>query len=232
MTAVDGLDLEISRGEICALLGPNGAGKTTTILMLLGLTAISSGKAEVLGLNPMEKPLEIKRGVGYLPENVGFYGDLSAEENLSFVARLNGLAGREVGEAVRENLTLVGLDEVAGRKVAAFSRGMRQRLGLAEVLIKNPQIMILDEPTLGLDPEGIEEMLGLIDSLASRRGLTVLISSHLLHLVEQVAHRVVILKKGRLKAAETVGELAKGASLTGGLAEVYRHYFHHGEEGG
>lgn len=230
VTAVDHLDLEIGPGQICALLGPNGAGKTTVILMLLGLTAITSGTAEALGFDPMEKPLEIRRRVGYLPENVGFYGELSAGENLAFVARLNGLEGREALKAVRENLEIVGLAEVADRKTAAFSRGMRQRLGLAEVLIKKPRLMILDEPTLGLDPEGIDEMLNLIVSLAAERGLTVLVSSHLLHLVERVAHRVAILKKGRLLAAGTVAELARTASPGGGLAEVYRYYFHQGEE--
>lgn len=231
VTAVDHLDLEIGPGQICALLGPNGAGKTTTILMLLGLTAITSGTAEVLGLDPGKKPLEIKRRVGYLPENVGFYGELSAAENLAFVARLNGLEGREALEAVRVNLETVGLAEAAGRKVAAFSRGMRQRLGLAEVLIKKPRLLILDEPTLGLDPGGIDEMLDLIVSLAKEHGLTVLISSHLLHMVERVAHLVAILKKGRLLAAGSVAELARAASLEGGLIDVYRHYFHQGEEG-
>lgn len=225
VTAVDGLTLSITGGEICALLGPNGAGKTTTILMLLGLTEASSGSVRVLGLDPAREPLEIRRRVGYLPENVGFYGDLSAAENLRFVAGLNGLEGREAETLIAESLNAVGLAETAGRKTSALSRGMRQRLGLAEVLVKRPRIMILDEPTLGLDPEGIDEMLRLISTLAEERGLTVLLSSHLLPLVERVAHRVFILKKGRLAAAGKPAELASAAALSGGLSEVYRHYF-------
>ena len=225
-SAVENLDMRLGPGEICALLGPNGAGTTTTILMLLGLTGISSGRARVLGFDPMDRPLEIKRRVGYLPENVGFYNDLTAAENLRFVAGLNGLSGPEAEWAIEESLLAVGLGEVSGKKAAAFSRGMRQRLGLAEVLVKKPEIMILDEPTLGLDPDGIDDILALIASLAQERNLSVLISSHLLPLVERVAHRALILKRGRAVASGRLDELAEAASLRGGLSEVYRHYFH------
>lgn len=237
------VNLDIEAGQFISLLGPNGAGKTTTILMLLGLAEISGGSARVLGYDPSAKPLEIKRRVGYLPENVGFYGDLSAAENLSFVAALNGLEGRAAARAAGNCLEAVSLTYAAGRKVATFSRGMRQRLGLAEVLVKNPRIMILDEPTLGLDPDGIDEILRLIASLAQDRGLSILISSHLLPLVERVAHRAAILKQGRLVAAGTLGELASGAAVKRGahqagpgsdspLSRAYRHYFHKGENDG
>lgn len=226
VTAVDGLTISVGRGEIFGLLGPNGAGKTTTILMLMGLSERSSGQARVLGFDPAENPLEIKRRVGYLPENVGFYPDLSARQNLRFVAELNGLAGTELEGALNRALEAVGLTDAADRRAAVFSRGMRQRLGLAELLVKSPQIVFLDEPTLGLDPDGIDQMLGLIAELAEKQGLTVLLSSHLLHLVERVAHRVAILKKGRLMAAGPVAELAEAAGVENNLPAVYRRYFH------
>ncbi len=223
--AVDGLDLTVYAGEVFGLLGPNGAGKTTTILMLLGLTEPSGGTARVLGRDPLRHPLEIKRRVGYLPENVGFYADLTARRNLRFVAELNGLAGAAGEAKVAETLAAVGLAEAADRRVAGFSRGMRQRLGLAEVLVKSPEIFLLDEPTLGLDPEGIESMLELVASLAAERGLTVVLSSHLLPLVERVAHRVAILRQGRQAAEGAVAELAGAAGLAPNLPAVYRHYF-------
>ncbi|MDL2260109.1 ABC transporter ATP-binding protein [Deltaproteobacteria bacterium OttesenSCG-928-K17] len=230
VTAVDGLDLSVGRGEILGLLGPNGAGKTTTILMLLGLSTPDAGSVRVLGFDPAEKPLEVKRRVGYLPENVGFYNDLSARRNLAFVAGLNGLAGPELAAAVDGALSAVGLSDAADRRAGTFSRGMRQRLGLAEVLVKSPQIVFLDEPTLGLDPDGIDQMLELIAGEAEKRGLTVVLSSHLLHLVEKVAHRAAILKQGRLMACGGVGELAEAAGVDENLPAVYRHYFH-GEDG-
>ena len=222
-TAVDGLNLAVYPGEIFGLLGPNGAGKTTTILMLMGLSEPSAGTCSVLGLSPRDKPLEIKRRVGYLPENVGFYPDMTARQNLRYVAELNRLESAEA--LVAENLELVGLAEAADLKVSAFSRGMRQRLGLAEVLIKSPEIFFLDEPTLGLDPDGIDRMLDLIADLSAARKLTVVLSSHLLHLVERVAHRVAILKKGRLMASGRIADLAAEAGLEPNLPAVYRHYF-------
>jgi ABC-2 type transport system ATP-binding protein len=222
-TVVSDLSLGVRAGEIFGFLGPNGAGKTTTLLMLLGLSEPSSGEAKVLGLNPVKEPLAVKSKVGYLPENTGFYGDLTAWENLAFVAELNRLEKAE--GLLEETLRLVSLYEVRDRPVGAFSRGMRQRLGLAEVLIKKPQLIFLDEPTLGLDPEGIATMLGLIESLPREMGLSVVLSSHLLHLVAKVAHRVAILNKGRLLALGTVGDLAREAGVEANLEEVYRRYF-------
>ena len=224
-TAVNNLNLCIGAGEIFGLLGPNGAGKTTTILMLMGLTVPDAGEALVLGLSPFKNPLEIKRRLGYLPENVGFYGEMTARQNLNFVSELNGLTGQARNKAVGEALNLVELASDADRPVSGFSRGMRQRLGLAEVLMKEPEILFLDEPTLGLDPEGIEKILSLIADLSADKGLTVVLSSHLLHLVEDLAHRVAILKAGHLMAAGTVGGLAGAAGLAPNLPAVYRHYF-------
>jgi len=155
--AVDGLTLTLPKGEVFGLLGPNGSGKTTTILMLLGLTEPTSGAVRVLGYDPSRHPLEVKRRVGYLPDSIGFYDDLTARENLRYTARLNGLPRAEAEARIDEVLARVGVASVADRRVGAFSRGMRQRLGLAEVLLKRPEIAILDEPTAGLDPEAATE---------------------------------------------------------------------------
>ncbi|MDR1395626.1 MAG: ABC transporter ATP-binding protein [Deltaproteobacteria bacterium] len=227
-TVVDCLNLKVRPGEIFGFLGPNGAGKTTTLLMLLGLSEPSSGRAEVLGLDPRREPLKVKSQTGYLPENMGFYGDLTASENLDYITELNGL-GRPAGLR-DEILEMVGLKEAGSKLVSAFSRGMRQRLGLAGVLIKNPRLIFLDEPTLGLDPEGIATMLDLIERLPRERGLTVILSSHLLHLVARVATRVGILNRGRLLALGTLEELAEKTGGRSDLEEIYRHFFRQGEE--
>src|SRR5690606_30866566 len=154
-TAVAGLDLTIYEGEVFGLLGPNGAGKTTTILMLLGLTEPTAGSVRVLGWDPARDPIEVKRAVGYLPENIGFYDDMTGRENLLYTARLNGLPERDAQERIDSLLTAVGLEGAGDRLVRVYSRGMRQRLGLADVLVKRPRMIILDEPTLGIDPAGI-----------------------------------------------------------------------------
>ncbi|MDR1872254.1 MAG: ABC transporter ATP-binding protein [Deltaproteobacteria bacterium] len=223
-TVVKGLNLKVRAGEIFGFLGPNGAGKTTTLLMLLGLSEPSSGWARVLGHDPVKEPLAVKSKVGYLPENTGFYGDLTARENLEYVANLNRLVDFE--RRLEETLTLVGLIEVQKRLVSTFSRGMRQRLALAEVLIKKPGLVFLDEPTLGLDPEGITTILELIARLPVELGVSVILSSHLLHLVDKVAHRVAILNKGRLLAMGSVAELAQAVGLSEpNLEEVYQKYY-------
>jgi ABC-2 type transport system ATP-binding protein len=188
VVAVEDLNLEVAEGEVFGLLGPNGSGKTTTILMLLGLTEPTSGEARVLGLDPMREPLKVKAKVGYLPDQVGFYGELTAWENLRYTTRLLGLPEAEAKARMEEVLKRMGLWEVKDRRVSAFSRGMRQRLGLAEVLLKRPQVAILDEPTLGLDPEAAREFLGLIKDLKAE-GITVLLSSHLLHQVQEICDR-------------------------------------------
>ncbi|MDR1546578.1 MAG: ABC transporter ATP-binding protein [Deltaproteobacteria bacterium] len=219
-TAVDHLDLAVEAGEIFGFLGPNGAGKTTTLLMLLGLSEPSEGRALVLGLDPLRSPLAVKSKTGYLAENMGVYRDMTARESLRYIAELNRLDRVELAAA--EALELVGLGEAADKLTGAFSRGMRQRLGLAEVLIKQPGLVFLDEPTLGLDPDGIAAMLELIERLPRERGLTVVLSSHLLHLVSRVAHRVAILDHGRLLAQGSVAELAAERGVAPDLEEVYR----------
>ncbi|MCX8088964.1 MAG: ATP-binding cassette domain-containing protein [Meiothermus ruber] len=208
VVAVEGLELRIEAGEVYGLLGPNGSGKTTTILMLLGLTEPSAGQVRVLGLDPVREPLSLKRQVGYLPDSVGFYGEMTAWENLSYIARLNGLPPALAKARMERVLERMGLAEVAHRPVGAFSRGMRQRLGLAEVLLKEPKVVILDEPTLGLDPEAAQEFLKMIQSLKSE-GITVLLSSHLLHQVQAICDRVGLFHKGKLVLEGRVEELAQ-----------------------
>ena len=189
-TAVDRLTFRLNEGEMFGFLGPNGAGKTTTLLMLLGLTEPTSGKARGLGVDPSRDPITVKAHIGYLQENMGFYSDLNAFQMLRFVADLNQIRS-DVGDArIEEALEAVGLHEEAGKRISTYSRGMRQRLGIAEVLIKEPQIAFMDEPTLGLDPDGTNRMMDLIERLSQEKNMTVLLSSHMLHLVQRICHRV------------------------------------------
>jgi ABC-2 type transport system ATP-binding protein len=228
--AVDHLSFEVKEGEVFGFLGPNGAGKTTTLLMLLGLTRPTEGSALVCGMEPVRNAREVKRMVGYLPENVGFYSDLDAIESLQYVANLNGINDRDrVQEKIREVLAIVGLSEDARKKVGAYSRGMRQRLGIAEVLIKDPKVMYLDEPTLGLDPDGALKMIELIKKLNEERNITVLLSSHHLQQVQRLSHRVGIMIKGRMVAQGSIDTLAKEKFGVGEkeytLEEIYMKYF-------
>jgi ABC-2 type transport system ATP-binding protein len=205
--AVDDLNLSVDRGEVFGLLGPNGAGKTTTILMLLGLTEPSGGEVRVLGFDPVRQPLSVKARVGYMPDQVGFYDELTARENLIYIAKLNGIPRSEIQRRVEQAIERVHLTQVIDKRTGTFSRGMRQRLGLADVLIKNPQLIIMDEPTQGLDPELAHEFLGLIQSL-KEEGTTILLSSHLLHQVQAVCDRVGLFSQGRMVLQGTVPELA------------------------
>jgi len=207
-TAVDHLTLSIHRGEIFGLLGPNGAGKTTTILMLLGLSEPTSGTAKVCGIDPSFQPLLVKEKVGYLPDEVGFYENLSGLENLLYTAALNRIETSDAEKKARSLLEQVGLSKKASEKVHTYSRGMKQRLGLADILIKEPEIIILDEPTSGIDPEGVRELLALIKQLSSERNMTVLLSSHQLHQVQQICHRVGIFVEGKLIAEGPIKDLA------------------------
>jgi ABC-2 type transport system ATP-binding protein len=211
--AVDHISFSVGRGEIFGLLGPNGAGKTTTILMLLGLTEISGGEVRVLGFNPAREPLSVKRRVGYLPDTVGFYDGLSAADNLHYTARLIGFSRGERAKRVAGAIERVGLAEFADKRVATFSRGMRQRLGLAEILMKGAQIAILDEPTSGLDPHATAELLGIIRAFKAE-GVSVLLSSHLLERVQSVCDRVALFHNGKIALMGSVPEL--GRQVLGG----------------
>jgi ABC-2 type transport system ATP-binding protein len=209
-TVVDCLNFQVKENEIFGLLGPNGAGKTTTILMLLGLTEPSGGSARVFGHNPNREPLKVKRLVGYLPEEVGFYDDLTARENLKFIADLNGINPADTERRVDEVLDTVGLAQEKDVTTGKFSRGMRQRLGIADVLIKQPRLVILDEPTSGLDPKGINQLLDLIVGLPAK-GTSVLLSSHQLHQVQRVCNRVGILSRGKMVVEGAIDELGREA---------------------
>jgi len=206
--AVNALDLAVRQGEVFGLLGPNGSGKTTTILMLLGLTEPTSGDVQVLGLDPARQPLSVKARVGYMPDEVGFYDELSARANLNYIVRLNGLSGAEAQRRIDSSLERVGLGDVADRPVATFSRGMRRRLGVADVLLKEPQLIIMDEPTQGLDPEGARSLLQTIRDLKGEN-ITILLSSHLLHQVQTICDRVGLFRHGRMELVGTVPELAR-----------------------
>ena len=177
--------------------------------MLLGLTEPSGGSARVVGMDPARRPLEVKRRVGYLPDAVGFYGNLSGRQNLRYTARLNGLEAEDAEAQIGHVLEQVGLVGRADTKTDTYSRGMLQRLGIADALLKNPDVLILDEPTTSIDPIGVVEILDLLRSLVRDRGMTVLLSSHLLTQVQSVCDRVGIFASGRLIGVGTVAELAE-----------------------
>lgn len=207
--AVDDLNLNIQKGEIFGLLGPNGAGKTTTILMMLGLTEPTAGTAHVCGYNATNSPIPVKRKVGYMPDSLGFYDNMTALENLMYVGELNGIRQAKIKERALSVMRMVGLENEIDKKTSAYSRGMKQRLGLADVLIKQPDVVILDEPTLGIDPSGVKEFLTLLRQLSRQQGLTVLLSSHHLHHVQQVCDRVGIFVKGKLLVEGNMDTLSK-----------------------
>ena len=213
--AVNHLDLSIRRGEVFGLLGPNGAGKTTTILMLLGLTEPTLGTARINGMDCTRNSIEVKRITGYLPDNVGFYPDMTGRENLRFTGRLNGLDEKTIKEKTEELLERVGMTYAADQKTGTYSKGMRQRLGIADVLMKDPQVIILDEPTLGLDPEGMRDFLKLIKELSVEDGRTVLVSSHQLYQIQQICDRVGIFVAGSLIACGRIEELGRQIAREG-----------------
>jgi len=214
VTVVDHLNFHVKENEVFGLLGPNGAGKTTTILMMLGLTEPASGTVRVCGFDPTREPINVKRIVGYLPEAVGFYDNLTARENLEFVADLNNISRVESRRRVDNVLETVGLSAERDMPTGKFSRGMKQRLGIADVLIKEPKLIILDEPTSGLDPQGINQLLDLIVGLP-KMGTTVLLSSHQLYQVQRVCHSIAILAKGKMVIEGAIDKLGREAMAGG-----------------
>jgi ABC-2 type transport system ATP-binding protein len=226
---VNHLTLQIYEGEVFGFLGPNGAGKTTTLLMFLGLTEPTSGKATVIGFDPTREPFHVKEKVGFLPENVGFYDDMDARQNLHYIARLNRIPDEISAKRIEALLKEVGLYEEAEKKVGTYSKGMRQRLGIAEVLVKEPRLIFLDEPTIGLDPDGTNRMLDLIHSLSREKNMTIFLSSHLLDQVQRICDRVGIMIKGDLVAIGPIEELAKKKLGVDKehytLEEIYMKYF-------
>ena len=203
--AVDDASFTVERGEIVGLLGPNGAGKTTTMRILTCFFPASAGRVTIAGLDIFTESLEVRRRIGYMPENVPLYPEMRVDEYLRFRARLKGVPGRRVNRRVAEVKELCGLEDVGLRIIGQLSKGYRQRTGLAEALVHDPELLILDEPTIGLDPNQIRQVRGLIRELAQRH--TILLSSHILPEVEMTCGRVLILKAGRIVASDTPGNL-------------------------
>jgi len=218
--AVNKVSFTLNKSEIFGMLGPNGSGKTTTILMLLGLLDATKGSVSVLGYNPLRTPLEIKKRVSYLPDSVGFYSNLSAYENVDYTTRFLNLDGKERKERINIALKKMRLYKNRNDKIKTFSHGMKQRLGLAEVLIKKPAIAILDEPTQGLDPESVSEFLDIIRSFRDDENMSVLISSHQLNQVQSVCNRVGLFSQGSLITYGTVKELSEAQFGTNRLIDL------------
>lgn len=213
-TVVNDLNLTVKKGEIFGLLGPNGAGKSTIILMILGLMEPTSGSISVAGFNSTREPLKVKRITGYLPERVGFYEDMTAKGNLAYTAELNNIPYKEIPKKIDEVLEIVDLLENKNQLIKTFSKGMRQRLGIADVLIKDPELIIFDEPTEGLDVKVANQILHTIANLNKQKNITFLLSSHQLNLMQRICPRVGILSKGKLISEGSVESL--GRSLFGG----------------
>jgi ABC-2 type transport system ATP-binding protein len=206
-TAVDGLNMEVNKGEIFGFLGPNGAGKTTTVLMLMGLSVPTSGTGIVGGYDIVEQSREIRSTASILPEYSSLYGDMTAFENLDYLGRLNDMPKEEREDRIHETLEIVGMSDWLDKKYESFSRGMKQRVGIASTMMKNPQILFLDEPTLGLDPVGTREIRELILDLKNKQGVTVVMTSHILSEVQATCDRIGIINGGKLVLNETMSNL-------------------------
>jgi ABC-2 type transport system ATP-binding protein len=208
-TVVDHVNLKIDEGQIFGFLGPNGAGKTTTILMLLGLTNPTSGTALIGGFDSTREALKVKRISGYIPEKVGFYDDVSARYNLMYTANLNEIFGQKADQAVDKALEEVGLKDKAIEIVGHFSKGMKQRLAIADILVKQPKVAFLDEPTSGIDPAGITQLLDLIKNIAKNNKMTIVMSSHQLSQIQRICSHVCIMSKGQLISQGSIEQLSK-----------------------
>jgi len=213
--AVDDVSFEVERGEIVGLLGPNGAGKTTTMRVLTGYQPATSGLVTVAGFDVFSESMEVRKRIGYMPENVPLYPEMRVDEYLRFRAQLKHVPRGNVRERVNDVKELCGLEDMGRRIIGQLSKGYRQRVGLAESLVHDPELLILDEPTIGLDPNQIRQVRELVKSLASRH--TILLSTHILPEVEMTCRRVLILNRGRIVASDEVGRLR---SLLKGGAEV------------
>lgn len=207
VTAIDDVSFEVAEGEILGFLGPNGAGKTTTMRILTGYSPPSAGKATVAGFDVMKNSLDIRRCIGYLPENTPLYNDMDVLSFLGFVAQVKGISPGDRGAQIREAMAETGITGVAQRTIGKLSKGYRQRVGLAQALIGDPKVLILDEPTVGLDPNQIREIRELIKNMAGRR--TVILSTHILPEVSMICARVLIINEGRIVASDAVGELSR-----------------------
>lgn len=218
-TAVRGIDFNVARGEIVGFLGPNGAGKTTTLRMLTGYLPPTSGSARVAGFDIFRQSLDARRCIGYMPENVPLYDDMRVREYLKYRASLKGLSSRDARRRVNEVIDICGLDWARRKMIKVLSKGYRQRVGLADALVHEPQLLILDEPTNGLDPNQIRQIRDLIKRLSEKH--TILLSTHILHEVEMTCGRVIIIDGGVIKAQDTPKNLVAGMRAAGRIhAEI------------
>lgn len=215
--AVDNISFEVSKGEIVGFLGPNGAGKSTTMKILTGYLPATDGSAEVNGFDVKTSPLQVKSSIGYLPEHNPLYLDMYVREFLEFVGSLYGLKGKTLQIKVAETIEMVGLGLEKHKKIGQLSKGYRQRVGLAQALIHNPDVLILDEPTTGLDPNQLVEIRDLIKSVGKDK--TVIFSTHIMQEVEAICDRVVIINRGKIVANGTLAELKQDGK---GIEDVFR----------
>ncbi len=213
--AVKGISFKVDRGEIVGFLGPNGAGKSTTMRVLAGFLPPTAGVARVAGMDLLRDSVAVRRKIGYMPENVPLYPDMRVDEFLRFRARLKGVAGKRVKERVEEVKKLCSLTDVGRKIIGALSKGYRQRVGLADALVADPDLLILDEPTIGLDPNQIRQVRGLIKDLGKRH--TILLSTHILPEVEMTCSRVLIINKGRIEASDSPENLTKRVHAGGSV---------------
>jgi ABC-2 type transport system ATP-binding protein len=214
-TAIDKLNFEVEKGEVVGFLGPNGAGKSTTMRILTGFLPATTGTASIAGFNVFEQSIEARRSLGYLPENTPLYTDMRVGEYLRYRARLKGVSGGKVRERVGDVLEMCSLRDVERKIIGALSKGYRQRVGLADALVHDPELLILDEPTIGLDPNQIRHVRELIKNLAHKR--TVLISTHILPEVEIMCSRVIVIHKGKIRAVDTAENLLRNHRAAGNV---------------
>ncbi len=214
-TAINNLNFEVERGEIVGFLGPNGAGKSTTMKILTGYLPATSGTAKIAGFDVFEQSLQARQHIGYLPENTPLYQDMRIGEYLRYRAQLKGVAGGKIKERVGDVLEMCDLSNVERKLIGSLSKGYRQRVGLADALVSDPDLLILDEPTIGLDPNQIRQVRELVKNLANKR--TVLISTHILPEVEIMCSRVIVIHKGKIRASDTAENLLRAHRVAGAL---------------
>ena len=215
VTAINNLNFEVEKGEIVGFLGPNGAGKSTTMKILTSYLPATSGRATIAGFDVFEQSIEARRRLGYLPENTPLYTDMRVNEYLRYRASLKGVPGRKMKQSVGDVIELCNLRDVERKMIGALSKGYRQRVGLADALVHDPELLILDEPTIGLDPNQIRQVRELIKNLGGKR--TVLISTHILPEVEIMCSRVIVIHKGKIRASDTAENLLKNQRTAGSM---------------
>lgn len=218
-SAVDNLNLEVKEGAIFGFLGHNGAGKTTTISMLTTLILPTNGRASIGGYDAVKDNLKVRNLIGYLPENVTLYGDLTAVENLRFFGKLSGV--KNVDASIEDTLKLLEFSEWKNRKVKTYSKGMRQRIGIAQAILHNPKILFLDEPTSGLDPQGTKELRDILLMLNQERGTTIFMNTHLLSEVTKLCTDIGIISKGKLLLSDSIKNIEKEFPEEKSLEEIY-----------